>query len=452
MGTYSLAKSLCDRPLLATLMSISTPVFLLSGTTVMCDILMLSFWVSAVNLWRKGIKLNSIACLASASLCITACGLTKYYGISLIPLLFAYALAEKRKLGSWVFHLLIPVLLLAGYQLMTHALYGRDHIVAAASFALSFNNSGNIPFITKSVTGLAFIGGCLFTSLCYAPILWRKALLVIVCLIISLGITLLLNFDFFGRYPIATSDGINWLFVVQVPVFILSGLCFVVLACNEFWRKRDADSLLIVLWIFGTIIFAMFVNWTVNGRSILPVVPVTGVLIVRALERRSTRLKSLKQWQLYGPLVPAFIVALLVTWSDCKLANSSRDATYSITKDFSATLDKLWFQGHWGFQYYMQLAGSKAVDFESPHLSKGDFVVIPSNNAGLKVLHKHMATLIREYEFGKACLLTMNETAGAGFYTDLSGGLPLPFAIGHTTGNRFYVFQLIRDKYTRFTY
>src|SRR3954470_11881904 len=37
LGTYRLARRLCQRPLLAALVALFTPVFLVSGTTLMCD-------------------------------------------------------------------------------------------------------------------------------------------------------------------------------------------------------------------------------------------------------------------------------------------------------------------------------------------------------------------------------------------------------------------------------
>lgn len=453
IGTYNLAQGMCDRPLLATLVSISTPVFLLSSTTVMCDILMLAFWVFAVNFWKRGIQRNCIASLVMASLFITACVLTKYYGISLVPLLFVYSLAEKRKPGRWLVFLILPLLLLGAYQLMTHSFYGKDHFAAAATYALSFNSSHDKPLITTILTGIAFTGGCISTVLCYAPSLWRTTTLVVSGLLLVLTLTLALTYDFFAGYPIATSDGINWLFVLQFPLFVLSGCCFLMLVCLDYWHTRDADSLLIFLWIAGTVCFALLVNWTVNGRSILPLVPMVGILIVRNLQRKRLQANLLTQWRLYVPLVPAFTIALLVTWSDYTLANASRDAVRRISTDFGSNKPgRAWFEGHWGFQYYMQLAGMKPLDFEKPSLRQGDYVVIPSHNSGLKILHKHLAKKIDEYAFGTAQLLTMDNSAGAGFYADLGGELPLPFAVGHETQCKFFVLEMLRDKVTRFTY
>ena len=55
LGIYALAERWCDRPLLATLVAIFTPAFLVSSTTLMCDVLMLGFWVWALVLWDRAL-------------------------------------------------------------------------------------------------------------------------------------------------------------------------------------------------------------------------------------------------------------------------------------------------------------------------------------------------------------------------------------------------------------
>jgi 4-amino-4-deoxy-L-arabinose transferase-like glycosyltransferase len=55
VGIYSLARIWCERPLLATMIAIITPVFLVSSTTLMCDVLMLTFWVWALVIWERAL-------------------------------------------------------------------------------------------------------------------------------------------------------------------------------------------------------------------------------------------------------------------------------------------------------------------------------------------------------------------------------------------------------------
>ena len=43
--------------------------------------------------------------------------------------------------------------------------------------------------------------------------------------------------------------------------------------------------------------------------------------------------------------------------------------------------NKLWFHGHWGFQFYLERAGGRAVDWKTDVIGVGDLLVVPANNA-----------------------------------------------------------------------
>src|ERR1019366_6512114 len=45
LGTYRLAQKFCSRPVLAALATLFTPVFLISSSTVMCDVMMVAVLV-----------------------------------------------------------------------------------------------------------------------------------------------------------------------------------------------------------------------------------------------------------------------------------------------------------------------------------------------------------------------------------------------------------------------
>ena len=443
IGTYCVAKELCDSPFLATLASMLTPVFLLSSTTIMCDIMMLAFWIWAVYFWLYGIKTESNISLGIASLLIAACCLTKYYGMSLIPLVFAYSLTEKRRLGRWMLFLLFPVLILVAYQWATHALYGRGLLLDAVSYSTTFRARMSAGFLTKALVGLAFIGGCLITILFYSPIFWRKWIVATGTLLILFLTFFLKHFTTVLNFQIFDNSNINWLFIIQFSILCCAGVCIIFIAIADIWRRRDADSLLLFLWLMGTFIFAIFLNWSINGRSILPAVPASGILLIRHLSRRKVDGHNKSYWHLLLPLVPALVIALLVTWADYRLANASRSAAIKIYNTFSSAPGTLWFQGHWGFQYYMETLGAKALDFERPAISAGDIIIIPLNNTNIRPMSKEWFVLIQEFQLSTDTVMaTMNSAAGAGFYSDLWG--PLPFAVEYQTNEKYYAFRMLK--------
>ena len=77
----------------------------------------------------------------------------------------------------------------------------------------------------------------------------------------------------------------HWFLVgIQLTFFIAAGFSVMALAAADAWKRRDADSLLLMLWVFGTFIFTGFVNWTINARSVLPLIPAAGILLARRVD------------------------------------------------------------------------------------------------------------------------------------------------------------------------
>ncbi|HTV62701.1 MAG TPA: glycosyltransferase family 39 protein [Verrucomicrobiae bacterium] len=101
LGTHRLARRLCRRPVAAALATLFTPAFLISSTTVMCDVWMLAFWIWAVALWLEGMEQKNLTRLAICSLLASLAPMAKYFGLCLVPLLAAYGFIHERRAGRW---------------------------------------------------------------------------------------------------------------------------------------------------------------------------------------------------------------------------------------------------------------------------------------------------------------------------------------------------------------
>lgn len=442
LGMYYLARVLCLRPkwaVLAAVAAVLTPGFLVSGTTLMCDMMVLALWVWAIVFWVRGMKENKQLSLLLAAILISICVLTRYVGIALVALLFAYSLMQKRKLGTWVLFLLIPPVILAGYVWAARALYGRGLLLDAASFAVRLRWKGQVALFSQVLTGLAFTGGCIMTVLFYIPLLWSRRVLIVSVVLMVLFILGLSFVEKIGSSWVRDGDGVKWGFLIQVTLMAVAGVSLLGLAGVDFRRCRDADSLLLLLWVFGIFVFATFVNWTVNARSILPMVPAVSILLMRRVERLGTGKREAGIGWAAWPLVPAAVVALAVGWADYAWASTARSAAETINKSFENYNGTIWFQGHWGYQYYMESNGHKALDFLHSKVSRGDLIIVPSNNSGTCSLSKTNTLLCQTFQFAPpSWLATMNLSVGAGFYSDIWG--PLPFAAGRVGPEEYRAF------------
>ncbi|HSR12977.1 MAG TPA: glycosyltransferase family 39 protein, partial [Thermodesulfobacteriota bacterium] len=388
LGTYALARTFCSKPLLAALAAILSPVFLVSATTVMSDVMMLCGFVWSVVLWTRALATGKQGYFLAAAILIPVAALTKYFGMCLIPLLLVYTVAERRRLDASLLWLLLPLSVLAAYQVYTQALYDRGLLFDAASYAANMGVFSDLKILSKIFVALAFTGGCWLTLLFFAPALisLRTAGAALVAGVV-LGFIFFLTGMVETLMAAARSDwkliqpgpqGLDWGVLVQFCIFILVGAGVLLLSFSDFLRRRDAQSVLLFFWAAGTVLFAGFINWTTNGRSLLPLAPAAGILLARRLEDAKPRL-SFGGWERVS-LVASAAFAMLVSYADYEHANASRTAARNFTQEYRRYPSTVWVEGHWGFQYYMQHSNAKELDVTASRLYPGDVLLVPYNN------------------------------------------------------------------------
>src|SRR5262249_42968152 len=132
-------------------------------------------------------------------------------------------------------------------------------------------------------------------------------------------------------------------------------------------------------------------------------------------------------------------------YADEKLADASRTGVTDIIASVSGRPGRVWFEGHWGFQYYMEQAGATAVDENKmAEIKKGDFVVIPIENADVRDLRADQFQQISSPNV-EACewCATQDRRVGAGFYA--SGEGPLPFVFARVPPQDFKVYERVKE-------
>jgi 4-amino-4-deoxy-L-arabinose transferase-like glycosyltransferase len=439
LGTYLLAEKLCARPLLAALFTLTTPVFLASSTTVMSDTMMLAWWILATYLWVTGLESDSWWRLAVAGLCIALSALSKYFGMTLIPLLLLYTILKRRRLDAAAAYLILPALILLAYQWGTHRLYGRGLLLDAASYATDAPNQWGRMSPGKVLVGLAFTGGCIGVAWIVAlwpvrPKPWIGAAAVAIAVTLGVGAT-----HSIGSFVLGPHDGVLGLTATFMGLFTAGGLCLLGAAIAMMAKKADAETFLLGLWILGAFAFATVINWSTNGRSILPMAPAAAILLMRWIER-GAKGQPPPSWRgLTACVAAAAVLSLSVAWADMGLADSARRAARDIHAKYGGKGGKLWFEGHWGFQYYMEALGAKAIDPKTSQFVPGDFIVVPENNTNITPPPKAWTRLVETVEFPSSRgIATMNY--GAGLYSDAFG--PLPYAFGPVPKERYTIYEV----------
>ncbi len=439
LGTYHLAKKFCGRPGLAALVTLFTPVVMVSCLTVMCDVMMLAFWLWSVIFWLAGIEQKNWRKLALAGLIIALAEMTKYYGACLVPLLAAYSAASHRPVKQWMPWLLPPLIVLGIYQYATSILYSHGLLYRAMDYAAFSKAFFGFSTFQNGLIALAFTGGCTASAAIFAPVLWRKHGWILLSFgVISLAIIIFSFATMWEKYGALQSV---MPVKIQMTFWAVGGLSVLMLTASDIFRRRDARSLLLCMWVVGTFIFAAFCNWTVNARSILPLTPAVAILVARRLENKFSLTGKVWPPSLVVGLVVSYGLAWGVTMSDFSVASAYRQSAQEICDKYGRSQGTLWFQGHWGFQYYMEQSGATAMDFKKPLLKPGDLLAVPPNNSNTLLPDLQKSVLLEVITVpGAQWLATWNPNVGGGFYA--SAIAPLPFAFGAAAPEKVFVYGL----------
>jgi 4-amino-4-deoxy-L-arabinose transferase-like glycosyltransferase len=446
LGTYRLAKRFTGSPAVAAVATLVAPAFLVSACSVMCDPMMLALWMWAAVCWIEGMDADKRVFLAASVILIGASALTKYFGAALVPLLFTYTLIRQRRLGPWVWYLIFPVAVLIGYEFVTVKLYGHGLLATAAQFSRNHRLWTHASKGARTLITLSYMGGSVLPALLLAPIIWSRKQIAVVLLasglaaifimrgLVRLGLTA-------GSPQAFAARNEHWAIIsIQLILFIAGGISVLALASADYRRERNADSLFLLLWVAGTFWFTAYLNWTVNARSILPMVPAVGILLARRLQKHSPNPTRQFKASVGVGLLACGVVSLWLARADTDAANSARTAAFIIHKKTDGNNDA-WFLGHSGFQYYMQMVGARPYDWSHPQTKAGDFLAIPYSKVWPEDLTSQFPGTRENIDLPmQAYASTTSPEIGAGFY--YSYWSILPYAFGPVPPEKYAIIQL----------
>lgn len=435
----------------AAALTVCAPVFLASANTLMSDVPMLALWLLALRVWIHGLDHDNAPSFWIAAVLIALAVWTKHFALALIPLLGAQALVSRVPLRRFVPPLLVPLVALGGLEWTMHAQYGVGAIEQAAAEALHLEGIERPAAVRQLFEGLAFAGGSIAPALFFAPWLWGPRVcgvgVVLAAVVLAFAPE---SLGWLGLpIAVATPEGTQALasmagrsFALQFALMVAGGASVIGLAVAELRAGRDPDRLVLGLWILGTFVFAAFVNWTNNGRSNLPLAPVVGIAIVRRLLERGLHFERAIRGVPALAFGLSFALALSVAAADRSWSNGVREAAARLANDLGGDA-KLWFHGHWGFQFYLERAGGHAVDWKRDAIAPGELLVVPTNNAEAHIPSERTAQRLAVATSSEGLWLrTQAKGRGASFNASNLGSAP--FLIGDLGPDRYRVFRAKR--------
>jgi hypothetical protein len=395
---------------------VTTSVGTVVSGNVMRDVPIAGLSAAAVALCVAGSDRGRKRQLVLAGLVAGVAILTKYSAIVLVPLLLLYPLLHRRFRDC--LYAALPLLLLGLWSLHNQIVYGETQVGL-----LLTRDWGPLRSLEDNLCGLPVIAGSL---LYLAPALLVAGFATRDRVARWLPLVLLAVWWLTRRYLEGFADS-------QYLFWSLGGTTLIYFCAAEGLRgglplRRDladaraADSLFLFAWLCAPLLFSVIFVPFQAVRHMLPALLPLSLLGLRALSRAAGggRLPVWGRASLAGLVVLQATVALLVAASDYEHADAYRRAAAEIAARYADLPVETWYIGHWGWLFYGERAGLRALHPDGPYPRRGDYVVQPVNyyNGALPTPRRGVPRLdkVDVLSFPRRIPIRAMHPAGAGFY------------------------------------
>src|ERR1044071_5784881 len=267
---FELARRWTYHPLLATLLTLATPVHWLTSYSLLIDGTAGFFFFGALYFFIRGTENDSVGWFLASGIFMGLATISKYPALMIVPLTMVWSVLRWKKLTRpWLVFIpwLIGVLFLVGYSAWTAHLYGRPHILAASDRMV------RVYGWAKFLVFFVFLSGATLVPL--AAWRWMGKRLALFFGFVVFVLTIFFSSAYGGFTE--TQGFLVALWSVTSLVFIWAHV--------RHWRRwvYPTDHFLF-LWLLGFIVMMFVVMGWVAARYYVIVVPAVVFLVVRIIE------------------------------------------------------------------------------------------------------------------------------------------------------------------------
>ena len=438
ISMFYLGRRFTRNALLAALLLLATPAFMVMSHNFMGDVPMMALWLAATAAYVYGVDRDSAGLLASSGLLAALAVFTGYQALALILLLPLYALLSGRLSIKTALPVLLPALAFAWF-----AFYNLSYFGALPRFTHARGLSMDGDHLTGRVLGIMLqMGGASVFPLFMAGLfsLRRKRFLLLPLIAEAAAILGLHQYNPDG-YPRATLI----LFILfmtaalaAVTAIVVEGAIQVVRAVSH--RQVDTDFAYLALWLLAMMAGVIVLLPHATAKYLLPFLAPLILLLLKDTEA-VVRSKKAVSGILIAATVMTFVTGMAVSAADSQWAQSYRHYAEGVGERLQPK-ETVWFVGEWGFRHYMEAQGYRYLASSNSSPAEGDIIV----RSGFTDWPLSPAVVDRMYlvENTEAQwtmpLRVMSFDANAGFYGSHWG--LLPFAVTDAPLERFEVFQI----------
>lgn len=277
VSMFFLARRFTASPLAAALLLIVSPGFMVMSESIMTDVPALSLWLAAIASFVYAVDREDNRLLVLSAFFISLVVLSTYQSLSLVPLLFVYALLRRRLTWKVMMPLAVGLAVFAGiivfYLLETGA-------PPKLSYSIGLNLAPTF-IANKILSTISVIGGAIvFPVILAMGMLKGKKEYLAFSGIFGLMVIFFLTRVMSGEY--------TWAAGILQAVFYSAGLLVVYRFFNtgadavfaNDRSEKDRDNIFLILWISGVLVYSILLLPYASTRYLLPLFPPVVLMFV----------------------------------------------------------------------------------------------------------------------------------------------------------------------------
>lgn len=313
LSAYSLARRFSSRPLVATLLFLVTPAFVINGNSLESDLPFAAFWLLSIALFVPAIDGRSLRLLILSALAMALAAMTAYQAMVLTPILLIYAWQRDRRLFPCIATLTAPFVILL-WQLYERVSSGAAPAAVLSGYMQTYGWQSLQNKIQNAVALTGHLGWLVF------PVVWLPPL---------------------GAAPPA----IGALFYDPNPLFWGS---IAVGAGILIWCAEHARDFL-AQWILIFYAAALAIFFAGSARYLLPIALPIAILASRYARQR---------W-----LGIAFGAGLVFSVALATVNYQHWDGYRQFARQMKNEVQskRVWINDEWGLRFYLEAEGARPL-------------------------------------------------------------------------------------------
>lgn len=443
VSMFFLGRRFTGNPLLSSLLLIVTPGFMVMSQSVMTDTPVLAFWLASIAAYVYGLDRDDGRLLVTSGIFIGLAILTTYQSLSLLPLLFLYALLARRITMKNMLPLIAGLAVITIIIIYYYAATGGPPKLSygiGLTFAPWF-------MADKVLSSVSTIGGATVFPLIIAAgmLKGKKDYLAFGTLLTALLVYFLVKTSS-GEYTVAAA--------ILQALFYSAGLLalyrFAKMGLDAAFAENrtasDSDNIFLVIWIAGVLFYTIILLPYSSTRYLLALFPPVVLLFVKyaqgVIQRQGDAGNSLyekkngkssigwgSRWKVFAIAAVACTAAagFALSIADYQLSDVYRSFANDYTQKLGTGGHQVWFAGEFGLRYYLEENGGRYLTKDDNTPAAGDYVILS---------HDLIASFV-SYDLGKRLQLEQkvdypgtwpvrieHPDSQAGFYDQFHGLLP----------------------------